>query len=94
MVGYFPQCSCFHLGGAVSRYQVLPDATAGAEALLRIESLQRQEAFKLAQVEADARNAQLALLRYQLNPHFLFNTLNSVNALVSKGDAGKSDEDD
>ena len=60
------------------------------EALLRIESLQRQEAFKLAQVEADARNAQLALLRYQLNPHFLFNTLNSVNALVSKGDAGKA----
>jgi LytS/YehU family sensor histidine kinase len=60
------------------------------EALLRVESLQRQEALKLAQVESDARNAQLALLRYQLNPHFLFNTLNSVNALISKGDAGKA----
>lgn len=29
-----------------------------------------------------ARDAQLEMLRYQLNPHFLFNTLTSVRALV------------
>jgi two-component system LytT family sensor kinase len=28
------------------------------------------------------REAQMAALRYQLNPHFLFNTLNSVSSLV------------
>ncbi|HYJ53244.1 MAG TPA: histidine kinase [Allosphingosinicella sp.] len=32
-----------------------------------------------------ARDAQRAALRYQLNPHFLFNTLNSVAALVGEG---------
>jgi hypothetical protein len=30
------------------------------------------------------REAQLAALRYQLNPHFLFNTLNSISALVGE----------
>lgn len=33
---------------------------------------------------ASAGEAQLALLRSQLNPHFLFNSLNSVVALVSE----------
>jgi sensor histidine kinase YesM len=29
-----------------------------------------------------AKNAQLQMLRYQINPHFLFNSLNSVKALI------------
>mgnify|MGYP002399298713 CR=1 FL=1 len=28
--------------------------------------------------------SELALLRYQVNPHFLFNTLNNINALIKK----------
>ena len=31
-----------------------------------------------------AREAQLQLLRYQLNPHFLFNSLNSIRTLVDE----------
>lgn len=34
------------------------------------------------QAQAAAHEARLRALRYQLNPHFLFNTLNSVSTLV------------
>ena len=37
---------------------------------------------QLIQLETQATSAQLAMLRYQLNPHFLFNTLNSISTLV------------
>ena len=59
------------------------------ESLLVLESGRRQEAFKLVSAESAAREAQLKLLRYQLNPHFLFNTLNSIASLVS---ARRSDD--
>lgn len=49
------------------------------------ESREReQEISRLQRVAADA---QLRALRYQLNPHFMFNTLNSVTALISAGHA-------
>jgi two-component system, LytTR family, sensor kinase len=38
-----------------------------------------------------AQDAELRSLRYQVNPHFLFNTLNSLSSLVIKGDNAKAE---
>lgn len=47
--------------------------------------LQEQRAKALA-ATAMAHQAQLKMLRYQLNPHFLFNTLNAISTLVLEKD--------
>ncbi|NIJ08914.1 signal transduction histidine kinase [Sphingomonas vulcanisoli] len=44
--------------------------------------LAEQQSDQLLRLSAQASSAQLAMLRYQLNPHFLFNTLNSISTLV------------
>jgi len=38
-----------------------------------------------AEAESAARSAQVRALRYQVNPHFLFNTLNSLSSLIMSG---------
>jgi LytS/YehU family sensor histidine kinase len=42
------------------------------------------ERERAEQAEEEARQAQLQTLRYQLNPHFLFNSLNSLRALIDE----------
>jgi signal transduction histidine kinase len=46
----------------------------------------REEQFRSA-----AKAAELRSLRYQVNPHFLFNTLNSLSALVMTGKAERAE---
>ena len=46
---------------------------------------------RVAALRVQANSAQLNALRYQLNPHFLFNTLNSVASLISKRQSGDAE---
>jgi two-component system, LytTR family, sensor kinase len=46
-----------------------------------------QERERLLRAETEAREAKLSALRYQLNPHFLFNALNAVSTLVLDGNS-------
>jgi two-component system LytT family sensor kinase len=58
-----------------------------AELRARASRLQAQS----AELHAQLAEARLAMLRTQLNPHFLFNTLNAVSALVAKNPRGVRD---
>ncbi len=44
-----------------------------------------------ANLEIQNRKSELALLRNQVNPHFLFNTLNNIDALIRKDQDKASD---
>jgi signal transduction histidine kinase len=58
-------------------------AVVGAHAALRWhEAFTTQNALR-AQLEADLSDATLRALKAQLNPHFLFNALNSVMTLIT-----------
>lgn len=50
--------------------------------LLHARRHEVEQARELAHALAAAQHAQLAALRYQLNPHFLFNTLNAISAMI------------
>ena len=43
------------------------------------------EKERLLRAESELREARLLALRYQLNPHFLFNSLNAVSTLILDG---------
>ena len=53
---------------------------------LDADAQRRDREVRLAQANAAALDAQHRLLLQQLNPHFLFNALNTVYALVLEGD--------
>ena len=45
------------------------------------------EKERLLRAEGEVREARLLALRYQLNPHFLFNSLNAVSTLILDGNS-------
>jgi signal transduction histidine kinase len=50
--------------------------------LLQSRRYEASQARQLADARSAAQQAQLAALRFQLNPHFLFNTLNAISAMI------------
>lgn len=69
---------------AVSRYFFL---TAWAALYLAISyaAETREAERRVAAFQQTAQEAEIRALRYQVNPHFLFNTLNSLSSLVMTG---------
>jgi LytS/YehU family sensor histidine kinase len=55
---------------------------AASQALLDYHSRVVEQAQAINRAQALAHDAQLKMLHYQINPHFLFNTLNAISSLV------------
>ncbi|NMP30171.1 histidine kinase [Thalassotalea sp. M1531] len=50
----------------------------------------QKEHEMLLRAQNSAKEAQLQMLRYQLNPHFMFNTMNAISTLIYKKDNEKA----
>ena len=73
---YFTALLIFGLWAAL--YYIVQAYTAVAVERKQVEN----ERLRRVEAENLSRQAQMKMLRYQLNPHFLFNTLNSISSLV------------
>ena len=52
----------------------------------------REEQQRAAEIREREHSAQLRALHSQINPHFLFNSLNSVSALMLEGSVARADD--
>lgn len=52
----------------------------------------RDRERRLAELAVVAREAQLEALRHQMNPHFLFNTLNSISSMIWDKEPARAEE--
>src|SRR6202007_1491654 len=68
-------------GGALSTAYLLL-CWSGLYFGIQVYESKRQQEKAMLKAVALAQEAQLKMLRYQLNPHFLFNTLNAISTLI------------
>lgn len=88
-----PRRATFRPGREIMRFRYVPQLlyyfailTAGFAREYFLRDRDRQA--HAAQLQAQLAEARLDALRMQINPHFLFNTLHAISAMVEKNPAG------
>ena len=76
---------------AIGRYFLLLAWAALYFAMVNAEAARAAERRE-GEYKRAAKASELRSLRYQVNPHFLFNTLNSLSALVITGKPAKAEQ--
>ena len=79
--GWQPEEFMDYVSGVMGSFYVLLCWSGLYFGIKYYQKLQDQTERTLAATAA-AHQAQLKMLRYQLNPHFLFNTLNAISTLI------------
>ena len=88
-----PTAPPMNLGSFLRAFYICFTVVAGWSALyfgINFFILVEEQIDQMRDLETQASSAQLAMLRYQLNPHFLFNTLNSISTLVLLKDTARA----
>lgn len=60
-------------------------AWTGTQLAMTYHWAARDEQIRATEMDSARQRAEISALRYQLNPHFLFNALNSLSCLVMEG---------
>lgn len=74
------------ISGVMSSFYVLA-CWSGLYFGIKLYQQYQSQAQQTLAANAAAHQAQLKMLRYQLNPHFLFNTLNAISTLILDRDS-------
>ena len=82
--GWRPEHMMDYFGGVMGAFYILLCWSGLYFGVKYYQQLQQQTEQTL-KATAAAHQAQLKMLRYQLNPHFLFNTLNAISTLILDG---------
>lgn len=79
--GYTPEFILYYTKSSVWSFYIILSWSVLYFATKYYQMLQKEKQNVL-RANAVAHQAQLKMLRYQLNPHFLFNTLNAISTLI------------
>jgi len=80
VLGKTPIYSFFHFSlwyHLVSTYAVVIFAAS-----ISISKMWLKEQQSIAKLKAERAESELAMLKYQMNPHFIYNTLNNIDTLI------------
>ncbi len=83
IVGVAPPSEKIALASYIIRDGLVLMLVIGLSVALKMVAAWQTQERERARLEAEKRDAELQNLRSQLNPHFLFNTLNNIYALVA-----------
>lgn len=79
--GWEPAALTDYVGGVMGSFYILL-CWSGLYFGTKYYLMLQEQTEKALRANAAAHQAQLSMLRYQLNPHFLFNTLNAISTLI------------
>ncbi|RTE87794.1 sensor histidine kinase [Lysobacter sp. N42] len=79
--GYRPRNWLFYFQHSVAKFYIIL-CWSGLYFVIKYYQLLQDEKQKALTATSMAHQSQLKMLRYQLNPHFLFNTLNAISTLI------------
>ena len=82
--GWRPEEFVAYISGVMGSFYIMLCWSGLYFGIKYYQQLQEQTEQTL-KASAAAHQAQLKMLRYQLNPHFLFNTLNAISTLILDG---------